>query len=81
MLGRDWTEFDLQFMGLPGQTFVMFRALMSLLLVVLPLLASARIRRSAAEVLAFKRQNECPSSRLRRGIYQASTFITFVRFV
>lgn len=29
--------------------------------------AEARIQRSAAEVLAFKRQNPCPSTELRRG--------------
>ena len=37
------------------------------LLIALPLLATARIERSAAEVLAFKRHNECPSTGLRRG--------------
>jgi hypothetical protein len=29
--------------------------------------ANARIQRSAAEVLAFKRDNPCPSTELRRG--------------
>jgi len=29
--------------------------------------ADARIQRSAAEVLAFKRHNPCPSTQLRRG--------------
>ena len=45
----------------------MFRTVISLLLAALPLLASARIERSAAEVLAFKRHTECPSTGLRRG--------------
>lgn len=38
-----------------------------LCLALLPLLAEARIPRSAAEVLAFKRHSPCPSTGLRRG--------------
>ena len=37
------------------------------LAMLLPTAAEARIERSAAEVLAFKRQNPCPSTQLRRG--------------
>lgn len=33
----------------------------------LPLATEARTPRSAAEVLAFKRHNPCPSTQLRRG--------------
>jgi hypothetical protein len=36
-------------------------------LAIVPLLADARIQRSAAEVLAFKRHNPCPSTGLHRG--------------
>ncbi|MGH2524886.1 MAG: HNH endonuclease signature motif containing protein [Anaerolineales bacterium] len=42
------------------------RALLCLALL-LPLAAEARIERSAAEVLAFKRANPCPSTGQRRG--------------
>ena len=37
------------------------------LALLLPMAAEARIPRSAAEVLAFKRHNPCPSTDLRRG--------------
>ncbi len=38
-----------------------------LCLALLPLLAEARIQRSAAEVLAFKRHSPCPATGLYRG--------------
>lgn len=44
----------------------MIPALLALALL-LPMSAQARIERSAAEVLAFKRANPCPSTQLRRG--------------
>jgi hypothetical protein len=40
--------------------------LIAMLLLTLPA-AAERIQRSAAEVLAFKRHNPCPSTELRRG--------------
>lgn len=45
----------------------MTRILLVSLLAALPLVATARIERSAAEVLAFKRHNPCPATGLRRG--------------
>lgn len=45
----------------------MIRILLAALLVTLPLVATARIERSAAEVLAFKRHNPCPSTGLNYG--------------
>lgn len=44
----------------------MIPALLALALL-LPVAAEARIERSAAEVLAFKRANPCPSTGQRRG--------------
>ena len=45
----------------------MDRILLAALMVALPLVATARIERSAAEVLAFKRHNPCPVTGLARG--------------
>lgn len=45
----------------------MSRIILAALLVALPLVATARIERSAAEVLAFKRHNPCPVTGLARG--------------
>lgn len=42
-------------------------ALALLFALLLPLASQARIERSAAEVLAFKRHNPCPATGLRRG--------------
>ena len=45
-----------------SSSFLLFLALLT------PWAAEARIQRSAAEVLAFKRQNPCPSTNQRRGV-------------
>ena len=42
-------------------------ALLLALCLSLPAMAGERIHRSAAEVMAFKRENACPSTGLRRG--------------
>jgi hypothetical protein len=40
---------------------------MAIAVAMLPTICDARIQRSAAEVLAFKRHNPCPSTGQRRG--------------
>lgn len=45
----------------------MIRVVIAILLGALPLAGATRIERSAAEILAFKRHNPCPTTGLNRG--------------